>query len=419
MPRKRPVDEMIDDDEPVGLRLPASERDVMVTSRHVPDSMQNRIRNAPAREAVPFTIEELEDLHRGLTFDADQTDDKKRIQAVRKVLRKIEEILEEDDGFDEYERGLEDCDEEPHLPAIALEVLKGLFGSPSSEREEAPPPCQVILTATQRETLRRMETVSVDIHKMLDVESADELEFSFTLRQVLVIGMAIWESLVLSGDRDPAQPLWEIAQQIGGCLLATIEGATDEEADKRHQQSKGTAAAVAYQLKITLEGSKPAIWRRVLVADCTLDVLHQIIQTAMGWTDSHLHMFDYNGVQFSDPRCELDEGVYDETQTYLSELVADGCAKLRYCYDFGDNWLHTIKIEKTLEPKPSDRFPVCIKGVGACPPDDCGGIWGYGEFLDAARDPNHERHDESIEWLGEDFDPAYFDLDEVNAVLAQ
>jgi hypothetical protein len=147
--------------------------------------------------------------------------------------------------------------------------------------------------------------------------------------------------------------------------------------------------------KITLEGSKPPIWRRVQVADCTLDVLHQIVQTAMGWTNSHLHMFEDGEDHFSDPRFELEAADYDETQVYLSQLVANGCQKLRYWYDFGDDWWHTIKIEKTLEPQPTDQFPKCMKGVGACPPEDCGGMWGYYEFLDAIRDP---KHDDTMSW---------------------
>lgn len=174
-------------------------------------------------------------------------------------------------------------------------------------------------------------------------------------------------------------------------------------------------------MKITLEGSKPPIWRRVLVADCTLDVLHQIVQTAMGWTNSHLHMFEDGEDRFSDPRFEfdMDGDECDETQVLVSQLVANGCEKFRYWYDFGDDWWHTIKIEKIVEPKPSDKFPICIKGVGACPPEDCGGIWGYYDFLDAIRDPKHERHDEFVDWAGDDFNPDDFDIEETNAALAE
>jgi hypothetical protein len=132
-----------------------------------------------------------------------------------------------------------------------------------------------------------------------------------------------------------------------------------------------------------------------------------------------MHQFDWDGICFTHPEAELDGDVYDETQAYLSQLVADGCRKLRYWYDFGDDWWHTIEIEKSIEPKPTDHFPVCLKGVGACPPEDCGGVWGYYEFLAAIRDPKHERHDEFVEWAGDDFDPECFDLDAVNLVLAQ
>ena len=147
-------------------------------------------------------------------------------------------------------------------------------------------------------------------------------------------------------------------------MVEVIEESADLDAEERYWHSQASPAKLAFQLKISLDGSKPPIWRRVLVADCTLDVLHHIVQIAMGWTNSHLHMFEYGDDRFSDPRFELDDDDYDETQVWLSQLAASGCKKLRYWYDFGDDWWHTIKFEKLLDPKPTDKFPICVKGVG-------------------------------------------------------
>jgi hypothetical protein len=416
MSRKRPPEEINYDSAIVALRLPVPERDIIITSRHVADAgLQERVRNATPRQPVTFNVEELEDLHRGLAFDAGQTLDSKQRKTINKVLRKIEEFFEQD--LDESELWEEGWDDEASVPRSPQEIFANIFGGPSSDSPDMPPDCRVVLTAGQRETLRAMDTVSLDVHKMLAVQSQDVLEFDFSPRQIMVISLAIKEAIELCRDEKSAQPYQEIAQQVSEALFATIEEAAARDAELRYRQSQGSQAKLAFQLKITLEGSKPPIWRRVLVGDCTLDVLHQIVQTAMGWTNSHLHRFEYGEDRFSDPTFELDEADYDETQVYLSQLVADGCQKLRYWYDFGDGWWHTIKIEKPLSPKPSDEFPKCIKGAGACPPEDIGGIWGYYEFLAAIRDPKHERHDEFVEWAGEDFDPNAFNIEETNKAL--
>jgi hypothetical protein len=170
---------------------------------------------------------------------------------------------------------------------------------------------------------------------------------------------------------------------------------------------------MAYELTITLDETKPAIWRKVRLGDCTLNVLHEIIQVAMGWENAHLHMFEWGGIRFCPPSEDDDGEDNDETRVRLSDLANDGCKKLDYLYDFGDGWRHTIKIGRKLKPRPNDRFPVCLAGAGACPPEDCGGVWGYYELLEAIRDSQHARHDELKEWVGE-YDPERFDVNEVN-----
>jgi hypothetical protein len=423
MPWKRPIDEIQDDLRTVDLRLPVPERDIIISSKHIADSaLQDRIKNTPSREVISFTFDELEDLHRGLAFDANQTDEKKREKTIRKVLHKIEDFLAEEDDFDETELTLDDFENDLPIPGSPQQLFDGIFGGDARGFAQAPP-CRVMLTAAHREALRSMDTLSLDIHKVVAIESQDELEFDFSPRQVLVTSLAIKEVIDrLSDEEDKGlvQPCLEIAQRISDALLSVIEDTAELDAEQRYRQSQASPVKVAYQLKITLDGSKPPIWRRLLVADCTLDVLHQVIQIAMGWTNSHLHLFEYDEDRFSDPRFEpdWDDESYDETQVFLSQLIADGCEKLRYWYDFGDDWWHTIKIEKTFQPKPTDKFPICVKGVGACPPEDCGGIWGYYEFLDAVGDPKHKRHDEFVEWAGEDYDPNHFDSEERNAALA-
>lgn len=179
--------------------------------------------------------------------------------------------------------------------------------------------------------------------------------------------------------------------------------------------------AVVYQLKITLRDIKPPIWRRVQVKGCSLAKLHDIIQTCMGWEDYHLHEFEIGERRYGLPE-QWEKGIHEpevenSRKIKLSQLVAQGIKKLRYQYDMGDSWWHTILIEKTLPAEPGVRYPRCIGGERACPPEDCGGPWSYGDFVEAIQDPKHRRHEERLEWVGEGFDPEKFDIEAVNKKL--
>jgi hypothetical protein len=173
---------------------------------------------------------------------------------------------------------------------------------------------------------------------------------------------------------------------------------------------KPAAPRDAYQLKITLIGSKPAIWRRVIVSpDMYLEELHWVIQAAMPWTNSHLHQFyDKNRTFYSDPKFNL-ENVNDETRTKLSDLLIKPKDSIVYEYDFGDGWEHLVVLEKIVAPEPKQRLPACITGKRAAPPDDCGGVWGYAHLLDVLDDPSHEEHDDMVEWIGGEWDAEAFD----------
>jgi len=172
-----------------------------------------------------------------------------------------------------------------------------------------------------------------------------------------------------------------------------------------------------YRIKVTLRHIAPPIWRRIEVpGDIKLGKLHRILQVAMGWYDSHLHAFRVGHTSYGVPQREFPGDYQNERNVRLDQLVSTG-AKLIYEYDFGDGWEHEIKIEKILPADPTAHYPRCTAAARACPPEDCGGPWGYQQLLEVLRDPKHEEHEETIEWIGEDFDPKVFDLDEVNAAL--
>lgn len=173
-----------------------------------------------------------------------------------------------------------------------------------------------------------------------------------------------------------------------------------------------------YQLKVTLKESKPPIWRRIQVnSDITLYKLHQILQVVMGWFNCHLHQFVVHGEYYGTPDPDFDFEVKNEKRVKLNQVASTTGDKFVYEYDFGDSWEHVILLEKILQPEAEVHYPICLKGKRACPPEDCGGIWGYNDLLEIIQDSAHPEHKDMLERLGGSFDPEEFDLGVVNQKL--
>jgi hypothetical protein len=171
-----------------------------------------------------------------------------------------------------------------------------------------------------------------------------------------------------------------------------------------------------YRLRVTLAGIEPAVWRSVLVSgNQSLRKLHEVIQAAMGWTNSHLHLFasaDRKDV-VSDPRFELD-GARDEGRVKVRSFAPEVGHRFLYEYDLGDSWKHDVIVEEILQPEKAGRLPRCIAGERACPPEDCGGVSGFLDLIEAMRDPSHPEREHYLEWLGRAFDPEAFDVEGTN-----
>lgn len=177
---------------------------------------------------------------------------------------------------------------------------------------------------------------------------------------------------------------------------------------------------VVYQLKITLKHIRPPIWRRILVAsDTTLQQLHIIIQIILDWENYHLYQFSIGNVSFGDPELAVAEGfdMIDAARMKLHDIVHGEKQKFEYVYDFGDYWQHEILVEKILPLDRKVKYPLCIKGKRSGPPEDCGGPYGYLDLIEIIQDPQHEEHEEMLEWLGGEFEPDAFDLDGINTLL--
>jgi len=167
------------------------------------------------------------------------------------------------------------------------------------------------------------------------------------------------------------------------------------------------------RLKITLDDVKPQVLRRVEAPlAIRLDRLHLALQAAIGWTNTHLYEIRAGDVGWGEPDPDYGDGPLEARKARLADVLEDvGAKTLRYLYDFGDGWEHTIKIERIFEAEPGVQYPRLIEAVGRCPPEDVGGPWGYADFLEAVRNPKHERHVELTEWIGEGFDPKAVDVE--------
>src|SRR5262249_26380072 len=175
------------------------------------------------------------------------------------------------------------------------------------------------------------------------------------------------------------------------------------------------------RLRVALKGGGPPVWRRLEVpADLTLARLHDVLQTSFGWTDVHLHMFETGRGRFGRPDGSL--GFSSYARATLDSVVARAGDKISYTYDFGDDWHHVIKVEQVMPSEPGITYPRCTGGRRACPPEDCGGIWGYAWLLEVLANPAHEEHAERLGWLGlehaSQFDPEAFDPDQVSKALS-
>ena len=177
-----------------------------------------------------------------------------------------------------------------------------------------------------------------------------------------------------------------------------------------------------YQIQISLKRSKPKIWRRILVpSELSLPDLHKIIQTTMGWTNSHMHQFVKEELFFKEWTVEDDfwdtQYDVDYKNKKISDLLKQEKEQIIYEYDFGDGWEHDIILEKIHPFNDKTECPVCLDGKLNCPPEDCGGPSGYSNMLEIIKQPDHEEYDTYNDWLGGGFDAEYFNKDEVNELL--
>ncbi len=397
----------------VGLKLTAAERMLIlndligVDQKHI-----QTIRDTPPEQPVQFTLDELDDLGGYIAAEANHTTDKKLGKTLDRVFEKIQDLLDQHTD-EETAPALkvfspsDDADRERAVKIaefaagiLAMADRKEPKGSPQLSRTQT---AKVKFTKPQRAALLELTSVKEPLRTLLDVESKGPRTFKLMVNDLASLCFAISEAMLEAEEKDKVK-LLSTAERVLDGLHRCMEDVRDEAQDTK----------TVYQIKVTLDNIAPPIWRRFQVEDCTLADLHAVIQMSMGWYNSHLHMFTIGGEQYTDPEMGGDP---DETSTHsesLAHLVDQGHRTFRYIYDFGDSWEHTIEVEEVLPSEPKTKYPRCVEGKRACPPEDCGGPWGYQEFLAVIQNPKHEEHGDMLEWVGGTFAPEKFSAAAVN-----
>ena len=270
--------------------------------------------------------------------------------------------------------------------------------------------------AAERKAMSEVRIAPTNDRRVVGVmnEFAFHGEWLFKEGQRDLAALSLRMSSLIIGKLDEGSPDRALAAVMCGSEPLAKVIALPAERAAPAPSPRAPAGGDVFQLKVTLLDTNPPIWRRVLVDGAsTLDHLHEVIQAAFGWRSYHLHEFEVGRARYGvpDPDEDWGEPPRDERRTRLDAIAGEGTS-FRYTYDFGDGWDHKIVVEKVLLADSTVTVPACIDGRRACPPEDCGGTWGYRELLEILADPAHPERDERREWIGRPFDPEAFDPSE-------
>jgi len=407
-----PAKKQIQPDEKVPLKLTATERKLVLEDLMCLDQEYEQIiRDTPSGKPMILTLDDLEDFSGYIAAEANHCDDRKMQKKLDTVLEKIQSVMDKyTDEEPPQTLNIEDARKEKVISDQAVQIAefaaKALVAA-KQLRIKTKPLDNFWLAPVQRDVLLLVPGVSKTIKNKLAKEKP------LTVAEVVSMTMALAEDLP-EGEPQKQVALLLVAKHMIDRLQEEILAKAEPTIKKKSKRSSQSSLGVLYQFKITLLESNPPVWRRIQVQDCTLDKLHEHIQTAMGWTNSHLHQFDIKDKRYGDSDL-LDDGFedfecVDSTVTMVSDILPKTGKRFafKYEYDFGDAWCHEVLYEGSPPLEKGKKYPLCLEGERACPPEDVGGVWGYAEYLAALANPKHECHDEYMEWSGP-FDPVDFE----------
>jgi len=412
----------IQPDETVGLQLTDAERALVLDELlYLDPELEEALREVRPGQPVLLTLDALDLLGGCVAAEANHTRNKKLQKRLDGIFRKIQHILDahaDDDSaptlsFELAREAQSLIDGYPQMRDSLARILAAVKGQRlTRQRLDG-----FWVSPAQREFLSIFSGNSAAIKKKLTRDDT-----SLTVAEVASLASKLVERGA-DGETEQRVIFLIVAEHLLDHLNRFVGSPRQTNDRKRKVRRATTATHMIYQFKITLQESQPPIWRRIQVGDCTLDTLHEHIQTAMGWTNSHLHQFEIEGQRYGDPQL-MDDGFddfgnyIDSTRTLISEFIPEDGKRFafRYEYDFGDGWEHEILFEGCPQRDPRQKYPLCLEGARACPPEDVGGIGGYEEFVEAVADPEHERHHEFREWSGP-FDPDAFNAADLTKAM--
>jgi hypothetical protein len=367
------------------------------------------IRETPLGEPVKLPLDDMESFLDCIIADANHVDDRKIANKLNRLSEKIDRLIEKFEGKSSTAKqsGVKMLNWLNTLLIEGIETGKTVTLPIKSSIKKGS--VSLKLTSQQREALLHATRLPHRIKQRLEDVPKGTQSIEFTRKELDIIKEEVGQAVQYAPSPYKKQLLSMIRK-----ITEVLDPHSFEDYVARPR--KPTKSTI-YQLKILLEGIKPQIWRRVQVKDCTLANLHEIIQIAFEWDNYHMYYFQIGHERYTNPRMIGDLGWKNECKIKLSQIFEAGHEKFGYIYDMGDDWHHSIVVEEALSAEPKTKYPRCIGGARACPPEDCGGVWGYEAFLEAIADADHERHEELLEWIGGEYDPELFDLGKVNKEL--
>ena len=403
-------------DDKRALKLSASQWKLLADTDCLVPPCDKELQATSAAEPLLLTADELDNLARTIASEVSRTSDRAIARKLEVVLRKVQKLLSTHGSAESTLRQEPDRarSEVPlvgkplQLAASAEKLLRAAekLGIENSPLEH------FWLSPAQREVLLAVPGMPKPISARLKKEQT-----SFTVTEVLRMTTMLTEGATESASwKQQARLL--VARHLIERLREGVATEPEPAGQSGHKLRKGTKAKSTgklYQFRIALTGLKPPVWRRIQITDCTLDKLHEYIQTSMGWTNSHLHDFLIDAQHYGDPMLvgqDLGEAGYQpSTRTRISDIVPETGARYRftYQYDFGDCWEHEILFEGCPKKDAGQKYPLCLEGERACPPENLGGVPGYLKLLQVLGNPEHRSHAETLKSIGGSFAPEAFD----------
>ncbi len=406
----------IQSDEKVGLKLTQAERKVILNEvMCLNEEYEGIVRTTPTSKPVMMTLDELDNFGGYVAAEANYCDDKKKQKKLDGIFEKIQRLL------DEYT----DKDDDPELLSearrkIGKAMADALAGkepklisfrlpTPKKQQTEMYP---IKITPLQREALISCTQLKAVIKRRLKEADEGSQVIEFSKKELDHMGDELGQAAVFAPS--PYKKRIVAVQKKVADILDELQLEAFGIKQPKKRRRPANKSDLLFQFKITLLDIQPPIWRRIQIRDCTLGDLHEHIQTAMGWLNCHLHQFRIDGERYGPQLSDdfdLGMELIDEDSVPLSGLLPKSGKKTRwaYEYDFGDGWRHEVAFEGYPPVEKGMKFPMCLEGERACPPEDIGGTWGFADYLEALADPKHEQHEELLEWRGP------FNPEELNA----